>query len=123
MSQCPSCKTHIRGDYRVEGVFGFSGMDTPPAYCHECGTPYPWTEENLKAARELIDMALVTDDLKQLAHEDLNNLITDTPRTKVAATKIGLFLAKAGPLVGAALKDILIKVASESAKNLLFPNP
>ena len=39
--QCPECRTAIKGDYHVEGVFGFS--KTPvPKFCESCGAQFPW---------------------------------------------------------------------------------
>jgi predicted nucleotide-binding protein len=40
---CLKCNTKIIGYHHIPGVIGFSGPE-PPAHCHECGVPYPWTE-------------------------------------------------------------------------------
>lgn len=42
--ECPECDTPIRGKYYVDGVISATGPD-PPEYCHECGEPYPWTDD------------------------------------------------------------------------------
>src|SRR6188474_3419978 len=51
---CEHCEATIRGDYQVPGVIGFSHYERP-AFCHNCGQPYPWTEGALEAAREIAD--------------------------------------------------------------------
>lgn len=119
--KCQNCASEIPGHYHVKGVIDFGGTFTPPAYCHKCGKPFPWTEENLKAARELIDLSNIDESEKQAIKDDLPSLLSDTPRTKVAATKMSIFLSKAGREVGSAMRDILVNIASEAAKKLLFP--
>lgn len=68
-------------------------------------------------------MADVTDAEKASMKEDLPALVSDTPRTKVAATKMKQFLGKAAKDVGAGLREVLVDVASEAAKKMLFPGP
>src|SRR5580704_1635867 len=53
ISQCPHCKTNIRGYYHMLGVTSFLPEDTP-AFCHYCGKPYPWMEDRLQTAKELL---------------------------------------------------------------------
>ncbi|GEM_PF-967428 len=43
ITQCPSCGTQIQGHLHIPGV-GYSGPSSPPAHCHNCGEPYPWTQ-------------------------------------------------------------------------------
>lgn len=38
---CPNCNAYIRGEYYVEGVFGFGENYAPPAFCHNCGKALP----------------------------------------------------------------------------------
>lgn len=57
ITQCPSCQAPVRGAYVVPGVVALGFRYTPPAHCHNCGAPYPWTAAALEAARELIDLS------------------------------------------------------------------
>lgn len=52
---CPSCDADIRGYYHVEGVFFVVGDYSAPAFCFQCGKPFPWTARGLDAANELAD--------------------------------------------------------------------
>ncbi|MCG6537003.1 MAG: DUF2321 domain-containing protein [Syntrophales bacterium LBB04] len=42
ITQCPSCKSNIRGYYYIEGVIGGEEYE-PPAFCFNCGNPFPWS--------------------------------------------------------------------------------
>ena len=48
-------------------------------------------------------------------------ITTDTPRTKVAATRLGKFLRKMGKGTAQAIRDVAVDIASEAAKKILFP--
>src|SRR6185437_11226545 len=54
ISKCPNCNTDIRGYYHVPGVIGFDHYNAP-AFCHQCGKLFPWTQAALSAAKELIN--------------------------------------------------------------------
>lgn len=121
IAQCPACKHSIRGDYYVEGFFGASRYKVP-SFCHECGAAYPWTKASLASARELADEI---DDLKPAEKEQLkqsiDELVKDTPRTSLAATRFKKLAAKGGKIAVDGFKEILIGVISESAKKMLWP--
>ena len=42
ITQCLKCNADIQGYKHVPSVT-YPRPNTPPAYCHECGEPYPWT--------------------------------------------------------------------------------
>lgn len=44
ITQCPKCEAEIQGYEHIPGV-AHIGSSGPPAYCHECGEPYPWTKD------------------------------------------------------------------------------
>lgn len=118
ISRCPECQTPIRGYRHVPRVISTARVPLP-SYCHECGAPYPWTVENLKAAEELIGLSDLSQEDKDSLVEDLPALIADTPRTKVAVAKTAQFLKKAGAGIASGFRDILVDVASEAAKKSL----
>lgn len=62
--QCPSCSADIQGYEHIPGI-GYSGPDSPPAYCHECGVAYPWTIATAKstARNPLYVMPTTTNDV------------------------------------------------------------
>ncbi|HUW13292.1 MAG TPA: DUF2321 domain-containing protein, partial [Anaerolineae bacterium] len=55
ITACQHCKAAIQGEYHVPGVFALGFPYSPPAFCHNCGAAYPWTEARLGAARDLAD--------------------------------------------------------------------
>src|SRR5437667_4454972 len=98
ISQCTKCNHPIRGDLHVERVAGGyrSTDDPPPAFCAGCGAPYPWTQTRLEAARQLVmEMDVLPPEERDLLGQNLDDIVTDTPRTAVAATRVKRLLAKA----------------------------
>jgi hypothetical protein len=118
---CPECNTSIQGYYYSPNVLSIPSYD-PPAFCHNCGKPYPWTKDKLHAAQELIleDESLSPDD-KEVLSKALPDLVADTPRTQLAATRFKKLIGKAVTLTSEGLKQILIDIASETAKKMLYP--
>ena len=118
---CPKCSTAIRGYYRVPGVVGFHDFHAP-AYCSQCGAPYPWTEARLNAARELVrELDRLDPNEKGILNRSLDDLVRDTPNTAVSALRFKQLVAKAGPFAMEGLKTILYDVLAEGAKRLIWP--
>jgi hypothetical protein len=117
ITQCQNCDEKIQGSHSEAFYVGY----TPPSFCHNCGKPFPWTEKRLEAARELTMMAeeLANDQEKLL--NSLSDLMTDTPRTQVAALHWRRALSKLGSGTAEAMKQILISIVTEAAKQTLFP--
>ncbi|MBY7009425.1 DUF2321 domain-containing protein [Clostridium botulinum] len=123
LTKCPNCNKNIKGNYEVEGVaFLGSTIHQAPSYCPECGEPYPWTKNALDATKELLTMDSDLDEAEiQYLSENMNSLLSDTPKTKVVATKFKLALKKVSITTASAIKDILVDIASEAAKKIIFP--
>ncbi|HEM62151.1 MAG TPA: DUF2321 domain-containing protein [Chloroflexi bacterium] len=122
ITTCPHCKAPIRGDYHVPGVFSIGTPYSPPAFCHACGLPYPWTEATLESARELTDeLHGLTPQEREILKSSLDDLVSDTPRTALAATRFKKLVAQAGPVVAEAFKEILVGVVTETAKKMIWP--
>ncbi len=119
IDSCQSCGNPIRGNYVRENRI-FQNYSRP-AFCLECGNAYPWTQAALDAARELADeLDELTSGEKELLKGSLDDIVRDTPRTPVAATKFKKCAAKAGKVAADGLKSILITVVTESAKKMLW---
>ncbi|MCX8167307.1 MAG: DUF2321 domain-containing protein [Candidatus Micrarchaeota archaeon] len=122
ITECPECKTPIRGKYEVEGVISFNDDYKVPSYCYNCGKPYPWTESALESAKSLIneDENLTTDEKQQFVNA-LPDLIVEspTPKTQVSVIKFKKFIIKVAAPTGQALKDIIVDIASETIKKSL----
>jgi hypothetical protein len=120
ITQCPSCSHFIQGHSHVPGDVAPSDY-TAPAFCHNCGEPYPWTARGLTAARELISEAEnLKPEEKELLSKSLDDLVRDTPGTQVAAIRFKKFISKAGKETADALRKIIVDVGSETARKLLY---
>jgi len=116
-TECANCKTPIRGAYSGSMRTGYDR----PAYCHNCGEPYPWTSAALAAAMEF-----ATDLQQQIEREKfaeiIENLVKDSPSTSVAAAKLRGLMGSMKPYASEALRQILTGVVTEGAKRILWPS-
>jgi hypothetical protein len=119
-NKCAKCNANLRGYYYVPGVISAREYE-PPAYCHSCGAPFPWTERRLKAAADLIEESELSADEKALLAQSVQQLATDTPQTEVAIVRYKRLIQKAGPGIGNALKQVTVAVATEAVKKALWP--
>ena len=119
ITACPACNRPVRGKYHAPGVIVI-GDDPAPAHCIECGKPYPWTERRLAAAKKLAqEMEGLTVEQRGLLARSLDDLVRDTPQTPVAATRFKQPMAKVGSAAAKGLRDIVVDIASETAKKTL----
>lgn len=122
ITTCQTCAAPIRGYYSSDTIVSFDSMDTPPNYCYKCGNAYPWTQEAINATEELlaIEDCLTKEELNYL-HENMNSILVDTPKSKVVATKFKIALGKISSTTSSAIRDIIVDIASESVKKIIFP--
>ncbi|HVA96732.1 MAG TPA: DUF2321 domain-containing protein [Candidatus Acidoferrales bacterium] len=120
ISQCPHCQKDIQGHYISPGVIGIDTVSVP-SYCHECGAAYPWTDAKLEAAKEMADEAEhLSKEEKEELKATFDDLVRDTPKTPVAASRYKRLTAKAGSMISDTLQKILIEVMVSNAKDLIF---
>lgn len=121
--ECLNCHAAIRG-YSGSQALGIAyaiGYE-PPAYCDACGAPFPWTEARIKAAKDLAaELEGLADHERALLAASIDDLVRDTPRTQLAATRFKKLLAKVKERGGAVLWDMVKGLASEAAKKILLP--
>jgi hypothetical protein len=121
ITQCSACNTPLRGEYHVRGISMVSRF-TPAAFCHGCGKPYPWTEERVRVAKQLADEADNLDESdKETLKETFADLVHESPRTTLAASRFKRLAKKAGDVISDGLRTVLFEVASEAAKRQLWP--
>ena len=118
---CAGCNASVQGHYHIPGVFGFGDYD-PPHYCHNCGKPFPWTTRALEAVAQLAsdDGSLTSDEAVQFEN-DLREIIRESPQGKVSANRVKKFLDKMPDGTVEMIRGILVDIASESVKKMLFP--
>lgn len=121
ISKCSECSTPIQGHYHVDGVIGFSHDYRAPSFCHECGSPFPWTVASIEAAKELADeIDGLSDEEREQFRTSVEQIVSDNPRTSLAASRIKRFLGKAGAGLVDTAKDIIVRIAVESAQKGIF---
>lgn len=119
---CQQCNNPIQGAYHAPNFSPFS-FEQAPAFCSSCGDPYPWTQAKLTAARELaLELDELNDTERQALSRSLDDLIRDTPSTPVAANRFKKLMVKVGNESAAALRNILVDIASEAAKKIIWPS-
>lgn len=118
ISQCENCGEKIRGDFPQYPYTIF--LRKPPAYCHKCGHPFPWTESALQATRELIweDEDLFDDEKKKII-QSLPDIIAETPKTSLAVIRMKKAAMRCMPAVKEFLMDFVVKFGCEFAKKQL----
>lgn len=117
---CEKCKAAIRGGLR--DVMSLAEY-VVPAFCQKCGASYPWTETRLSVAAEMTkELDGLNNEEKTLLASSLDDLVREGPRTTLAATRFKKIVAKAGGAAAESLKKILVDIASETAKKILWPD-
>ena len=117
---CPSCQTAIRGYYRVPGVVGFDDY-AGPAFCYNCGEPFPWTAARLRAAEDLADeLDGLTDDERESLRKSLPDLVRETPNTLVAETRFKKIMRKVGKEGYEGMRSLLTDIVSETVRRTIF---
>lgn len=115
IDECTHCQEPIQGAEKYRPA-SFSR----PRFCHRCGKPYPWTEDALRTARELLahDDKLSPDERNQIL-DDMEYIISD-PKGDLVATKKKLLdfkLEKVKAPIREAVLDFMAKLAVELVKS------
>jgi hypothetical protein len=120
MTECGNCGAAIRGEYEADGIF-IAGIYEPPAYCHNCGQAFPWTERKIDAAVELVQTGgdLSESEIAQF-RQDLGELVKDTPKIQVASVRFKATMQKVGSTVASGVRDIVVDIVSETAKKAIW---
>jgi hypothetical protein len=114
IDHCPSCKAPIRG------AVVYSKDYTLAFYCYKCGRPYPWMEDRLSTAKELLDH---DDKLTIEEREKLWGLlqyVMSDPKSDMVPAKKKLFeigISKALPTTREFFLDLMAKFGAEMLKS------
>jgi hypothetical protein len=121
ITHCPNCNNPILGYPRDIVAIGYKYR--PPAYCHRCGHAFPWTERKIQAAVELsAEEAHLNDEDRAILEQSINDIVKDSPKTQLAASRFKKAMTKAGTATAGAVKDILVDIVSETAKKIIWPS-
>lgn len=120
ITNCPNCNAPIRGELYDDEIAIIGFTHTLDSYCVKCGTPYPWTISALESAALMIreDNELPEIERKNL-EESLPDIISETPKTKLASIRIKKALLTAGEFTADALRQFVIDFGCELAKKSL----
>lgn len=120
ISSCSNCSAPIQGYYYVPGFLGSVDYQLP-YYCHECGSPYPWTNKILDNAVKLVSLDdELSEDHKTIIKNAIPDLIVDSPTTPLAQAKYKKYMSHAADYVQESARNLLIDVVSETVKKALF---
>jgi hypothetical protein len=119
-SVCPKCSKPIQGYHHSPRVVRVV-KEEPPAFCHECGEPYPWTEQRLAAVKQLTDeVAEFSAEEREQFQQSVNDIVKQTPNTPVAVNRLRRLMSKGGQWVTEGLRTILVDVLSEAIKKQIW---
>lgn len=127
ITKCDNCNNQINGSKMEIDFFDVlyeANKSTMafPFYCHSCGKPYPWTQNILNNAIEIIALDTKVDEAtKTIIKNAIPDLLVDTFDTPLAATKYSINIKKFSEPVSNALYQLLVDVLATSAKSILFP--
>lgn len=120
LDRCESCGNPIK-TWETGGVVmvGNPKYDRP-AYCRNCGSPYPWTLAAINAATEIIEEEEGLDDAqREKLISSIPDFIAETPRTQLAVTRFKKFAQSAGKFTLEALRQFVIDFGCEFARQQL----
>ncbi|KUO66100.1 MAG: hypothetical protein APF84_12320 [Gracilibacter sp. BRH_c7a] len=124
IDKCPLCKSPIASRYQRSRTPSMSSSPESPVpfYCHDCGKPYPWTQTIIDTTIELIsgEDELTPED-KKIITENLPDIISQTPRTPLAASRVRKTLEGMSGAGKEVFKQLLSDNVTESAKLLIWP--
>jgi len=113
-TKCSNCSAPIKGFYSGDSILADY---TRPNYCHDCGKPYPWTENAIIESSIVIDKDL---ELSIEDKEEFKQAITSLVKSKESPSRFKTFLKKTSKATAQSLKDILIDVLSESISKSIW---
>jgi hypothetical protein len=118
LNQCPTCNTPIRGSNIT-----YHSVYILPAFCHNCGNSFIWTQHKIESAIEIaFESDNINQDDKEIFKKALPEIVKDTSRTPIESIRIGKIIKKIGNGTSNMIKDIIIGIITETAKNAIFPN-
>jgi hypothetical protein len=116
IDDCKQCKVAIRGGE----IYAATTDYELPNFCHKCGRPYPWMEDQLSTAKELLwhDDKLTLEEREKLWGQ-LQYVMSD-PKADLTPAKKKLFeigIAKALPATREFFLDFIAKYLVEMTKS------
>lgn len=93
---CPSCNGKLRGHTHVPNVLAIGMAEPVLTNCPDCGHPYPWTEGKRSVLLEWLEISdSLSDEAKEEVRSNIEDALSDTGRTELAAHRIKRALSHA----------------------------
>ncbi len=120
VTECQQCQARIRG-YKHIPHLSYADTSPAPKFCHACGRPYPWTRSRIEAAQAYADeMDELDKSEKILLKVSIEEIVAESPKAEVASVCFKRLVAKGGKAAADAMRDILVDIASETAKKSIW---
>ena len=119
ITHCPTCNFPLHGNYD-RGMSRTIASTSVDAYFYNCGAPYPWTEIAIQSTSQVIMQEKELADIdKNSMIESLPDIITETPKTSLAALRLKKGLSSVGKFTADAIRQFIIDFGCELAIKLL----
>lgn len=113
ITQCKYCNAGIRGTYKDAWQ-----EVSVPAYCHNCGKPYPWTENKIQVAIQIFaEFGNLGAEENKTIEQDIKNISRDIPQAELSALRIKKMWGKYGKIAYNVIMEFATKTAAEILKN------
>jgi hypothetical protein len=130
---CKTCNEKIQGaqikasqDFTVGGHWSdtrtvyskmLPGFPTGvPSYCSNCGKPYPWTENKIMTAIQILaEFGNLDEEEKKTINQDVENIAKDVPEAELSARRIKRIWEKCSR----AGYEVIMELASRTAAKIL----
>ena len=119
ITKCSNCSASIRGEFYHPGWANLPYAK--PAFCHNCGKAFPWTDRKISGAVELVKEGaeLSTEELAQF-EIDLSELTKDSPKVQAASIRFKKYMARAGNALSGSIRELIVDILSETAKKAIW---
>ena len=116
--KCQECSQEIQGRYKDSiSIKTFQA----PKYCLNCGKSFPWTSSAIETAQELTkELENLSDEEKKILNKSIAEIVKDTPRTELEASKFKKIMLKVGKSTASGFERILVNVVSETVKKIIW---
>jgi hypothetical protein len=112
IDSCPDCKASIQG--YLKGILSVRSLKVPNN-CPSCGTAYPWRQDSIANAIEVLQMEMDAADAAAVPTL-VNMVLIEGPRTEVSALKLKKLLGKLSKPIYDICINVLSDLMSETAK-------
>lgn len=120
ITKCRQCGENIKGYYHGSGFISLASYQIP-SFCDNCGEPYPWTKRRIAAAQDLArEVESLSKEDRSILEQSIDDIVKDSPNSPAAAMRFKKVMVKAGKTAADMFKDILVSVASEAAKKVIW---